>query len=70
MRNRVNSELKKDTINNNNERIDKANDENEVWKIVKEISNPNRNDNIILNEEGKEVTEEKEVAEIFNSFFF
>ena len=37
LRNKVNSELKKDTIRNNNERIDKANDENEVWKIVKEI---------------------------------
>ena len=43
LRNKVNSELKKDTIRNNNERIDKANDENEVWKIVKEISSPNRN---------------------------
>ena len=46
LRNKVNSELKKDTINNNNVRIDKANDENEVWKVVKEISNPNRNNNI------------------------
>ena len=69
MRNKVNSELKKDTIRNNNERIDKANDENEVWKIVKEISSPNRNNNIILNEDGIEITDGKEVAEIFNNFF-
>ena len=69
LRNKVNSELKKDTIRNNNERIDKANDENEVWKIVKEISSPNRNNNIILNEDGIEITDGKEVAEIFNNFF-
>ena len=69
LRNKVNSKLKKDTIRNNNERIDKANDENEVWKIVKEISSPNRNNNIILNEDGIEITDGKEVAEIFNNFF-
>ena len=42
---------------------------NEVWKIVKEISSPNRNNNIILNEDGIEITDGKEVAEIFNNFF-
>ena len=69
LRNKVNSELKRDTVRNNNERIDKAKDENEVWKVVKDISNPNRNNNIILTENGKDVSDEKEVAEIFNNFF-
>ena len=67
LRNKVNSELKKDTFQYNNDRIDKAQDENEVWKVVKEINNPNRNNNIILTENGEEVADEKVVAEIFNN---
>ena len=57
--------MKKDTIRNNNDRLDKANDENEVWKIVKEISNPKTNNNITLMEDVKKVDDEMEVAEMY-----
>ena len=34
LRNRVNSLIKKDVIQHNDSRMEKAKDENEVWKIV------------------------------------
>jgi hypothetical protein len=39
----VNSELKKDNIRYNNQRIEKTNENNEVWKVVGNISNPQSN---------------------------
>ena len=69
MRNRVNSELKKDTRDHNNNRVDKANDENEIWKIVSDLNKPKANDGIILMENGVKIVKEDEVAEIFNEFF-
>ena len=41
LRNQVNSNIRNETKDFNNNRIDKANDENEVWKVAKEIINPN-----------------------------
>ena len=37
LRNRINSLVKNDTIKYNNERVEAAKDENEMWKIVKDI---------------------------------
>ena len=37
---KVNSKIRKDSTNFNNNRIDEAGDENEVWKITKDIINP------------------------------
>ena len=34
LRNKVNSELRKDIRKHNNNRVDRAKDENEIWKIV------------------------------------
>ena len=69
LRNRVNSQLKKDNLNFNSDRIKKAKDENEVWKIVKDVTSPRTNQNITLIENGVEITKEEEVAELFNEFF-
>ena len=33
--------VKNDSIQYNNVRVEKAEDENEIWKIVKDITNPN-----------------------------
>ena len=35
LRNKVNGQIRKDNIYFNNERIKKANDENEIWKVAK-----------------------------------
>ena len=48
LRNKVNSELKKDVRKFNNERVDKANDENEIWKVVNDISKPKSKISITL----------------------
>ena len=37
LRKKVNSELKKDSLRHNNERIEKTEDENEVWKVVNQF---------------------------------
>ena len=36
LRNAVTSSIRKDIIDHNNNRIDNASDENEVWKVTKE----------------------------------
>jgi hypothetical protein len=69
LRNRENSEFKKDSINYNNDRIDKAKDENEVWKVVNDISNPTTSNKFTLLEGGKLIEYESKVADIFNDFF-
>ena len=40
LRNKVNCQIRKDNVYFNNEKIKKANDENELWKIAKEIAIP------------------------------
>jgi hypothetical protein len=58
LRNRVNSELKKDNLRFNSERVREANDENEIWKVVKDVTNPKSNSTIRLLEEVKIVEDE------------
>ena len=69
LRNRVNSMVKSDTIKYNDERVEKACDENEIWRIVKEVTSPKNESKWTLIEEGKTINDEQEVAEIFNDFF-
>ena len=40
LRNIVTSKIRKEIIDSKNNRIDSAKDENEVWKVAKEIINP------------------------------
>ena len=69
LRNRVISELRKDNINLNNERVKNAADENEVWKVVKDVTKQNNPTSIVLEENGKIIDNEEEVANVFNDFF-
>ena len=69
LRNKVNNELKKDTRDHNNNKVDKAKDENEIWKIVNDIYKPKTSEGITLLENDVKIVKEEEVAEIFNEFF-
>ncbi len=40
LRNRVKNQIRKDTRQFNEERIDKAGDEKEIWKLVNEVIKP------------------------------
>ena len=63
IRNSVTTKIRKDTIAYNEERIEKANDENEIWKVVNDIIAPNSETSWKLNEAGKILEDEKEIAE-------
>ena len=69
LRNKVNSQIRKDNIYYNNERIKKANDENEIWKVAKEITNPrNVSSWSMLNGKEEEI-DEQIIADTFNNHF-
>jgi hypothetical protein len=66
---RAPNQIKKDTRQFYEERIDKAGDEKEVWKVVNEVIKPKEKIQWKL-KEGEEVIEkEEEIAKIFNNFF-
>ena len=69
LRNKVTNEIRKDTIRNNCERIEKADNEKEMWKIVNEVTKPKEDQVWRLKEESGVIEEEKEIAEVFNKFF-
>ena len=67
--NRVTNQIRKDTRQFNEERINKAGDEKEIWKLVNEVIKPKEKNQWEL-KEGEEVIEkEEEIANIFNNFF-
>jgi hypothetical protein len=69
LRNRVTNQIRKDTRQFIEERIDKAGDEMEIWKLVNEVIKPKEKNHWKL-KEGEEVIEkEEEIANIFNNFF-
>jgi hypothetical protein len=69
LRNRVTNQIRKDTRQFNEERIDKAGDEKEIWNLVNEVIKPKEKNQWKL-KEGEEVIEkEEEIANIFNNFF-
>ena len=43
--------------------------EDEIWKVINEVSKPKEERIWTLKEEEREITDEKEIAEIFNKFF-
>ena len=69
LRNRVTSQIRKDVITENGKKIDSANDESEYWHVVNGIINPKTEPSWKLNEDGNDVTDEKDIAESFNNFF-
>ena len=69
LRNRVVSQLRKDAIQRNGDRIDRAANGSETWKIVNEILKPRSPSNITIRTPTGNVAAEDEVAEEFNQFF-
>lgn len=69
LRNRVTNAIRKDTIMQNGERIQKARREDEVWKVINDIIKPKEDKKWMLKEGDQEVLDEKEIAEIFNKHF-
>ena len=70
LRNKVTSQIRKENIDYNNNRIEEAKNEGELWKVAKEVLNPRRETEMkIIKEDGTETTDEQEIAESFNTFF-
>lgn len=64
MRNVVTNNVRKDTIEYNEDRIEKAGDENKVWKVVNDITKPKTERGWELEEDGKEIKNEEEIADV------
>jgi hypothetical protein len=68
-RNRVTNLIRQDNLKYSEERIENAKDENEIWKVVNEITKPREETTWKLIEDEKSIDKEEEIAEIFNKFF-
>ena len=68
-RNLVTTQIRNDTKTYNENRIDKAGDQKEMWKVVKEVTTPRVENQWKLNENGTIIEDEVEIANIFNNFF-
>ena len=60
------AQIRKDSIDANNNRIDAAKDENEVWKVAKEIIMPNKESNWTMKSEGTITDDPIEISNKFN----
>ena len=69
LRNQINSRIRKESMEHNNARVENAKDENEMWNIVNDVINPNKETKWSLKIGDKILTEENEVAESFNTYF-
>ena len=69
LRNRVISQLRRDTLQQNGDRIEKAGNEGETWKIINEIIKPRSSARLIVTTPEGEASDEEEVAVLFNQFF-
>jgi hypothetical protein len=63
LRNKVTGKIRKENIDFNNNRIEEANNERELWNVAKEVINPRKENNWnIITEDGGNIITEKEVA--------
>ena len=69
LRNRVTSAIRYDTIKHNDKRVEEAENENEVWKIIKESTAQNGEKKWKLKEEDTIIEDENKIADIFNNYF-
>lgn len=69
IRNRVTAAIRRDTIMHNDKRVREAENESEVWKIVKESTAPNKETAWKLKEGENVVEDESEIADIFHNHF-
>ena len=67
--NTPNSAIRADSKKFNSKRITDAKDENEIWNIVNDITNPRKETNWKLNENDGPIDNEQEIAKIFNNYF-
>ena len=61
--------MRSDTLKQNGDRIAKAENDGETWRVVNDIINPKTTNNITIRTENGEISAEKEVAEVFNKYF-
>ena len=69
LRNRAITQIRNDTVQRNGERISEAKNEGETWRVVNEIIKPKSVNNIIINTQEGESSDEQSVAETLNKFF-
>ena len=69
LRNQVNSKVRQETVDYNNNRIDNAKNDNEVWNITKEITNLSSNSNWSMLIDQKVTEDPETIANAFNTFF-
>jgi exonuclease III len=69
LRNKCTSSLRKENKASIKNQIDKADNPSEIWKISNNILNPKTKHSLTLSEEGKEIKNDKEIANIFNKYF-
>ena len=69
LRNRAINQIQNDSMKRNGDRIAKADNEGEMWRIVNEIVKPKSHDQIIINTPEGPISEETKVADLFNKFF-
>ena len=63
-------QIRKENIDYNNNRIEEANNERELWNVANDVINPKKESNWnIRTEKGENITADEEVAEVFNDFF-
>ena len=69
LRNSVNYQIKKENIKHNENRVDMAKSNSELWKIVNEVVKPRKeNEWTIKTDENSVTSDPQEVANIFNTF--
>ena len=69
LRNAVTNLIRKENIEHNNNRVEEAKNEAELWKIANEVNNPKSQPNWRLDINGKKIESEEEIAECFNDYF-
>ena len=70
LRNKVTSMVRKEIVDYNNNRIEQASNERELWNVANEVLNPRKKAEwSIINKNGDTVIEDEDVSEAFNEFF-
>ena len=70
LRNRVTSQIRKENIDFNNNRIENASNEGELWKVAKEVMDPRSEVSWKIEKKpGVVITDDLDIAETFNEFF-
>ena len=70
LRNLVNCRIRKETILHNEQRVNKANSEGEVWKVVNEVIKPKKENEWSIKKDDNTITSNhEEISNIFNTFF-